>query len=110
MAGPALQAAWKELGEHPLIGEARMVGMVGALELVPDKNDLSKRFSPVGDVGTLCRDISFNNGLVMRAVRDAMIISPPLVISEEEIDNLARLVRKTLDDTLAALKADGQIG
>lgn len=110
VAGPALQAAWKELGEHPLIGEARMVGMVGALELVPDKNDLSKRFSPVGDVGTLCRDISFNNGLVMRAVRDAMIISPPLVISEEEIDNLARLVRKTLDDTLAALKADGQIG
>ncbi|MCB1479726.1 MAG: aspartate aminotransferase family protein [Rhodobiaceae bacterium] len=108
-AAPALQKAWAELGDHPLVGEARMVGLVGALELVPDKSDMSKRFEPAGQVGTLCRDISFGNGLVMRAVRDAMIISPPLVISEEEIATLAGLIRKTLDDTLAELKKQGRV-
>ena len=108
-AAPALQKAWAELGEHPLVGEARMVVLVGALELVPDKSDMSKRFTPTGEVGTLCRDISFRNGLVMRAVRDAMIISPPLVILEEEIATLAGLVRKTLDDTLAELKKQGRV-
>ncbi|MFN0262511.1 aspartate aminotransferase family protein [Tepidamorphus sp. 3E244] len=109
VAAPALQKAWFALEDHPLVGEARMVGLVGALELVPDKSDMSKRFAPVGEIGTLCRDISFRNGLVMRAVRDAMIISPPLVISEDEIAELARLVRKTLDDTHAELKSRGMV-
>jgi adenosylmethionine-8-amino-7-oxononanoate aminotransferase len=48
-----------------------MVGMFGALELVPDENDLKKRFDDVGKVGTITRDHSFANGLVMRAVRDS---------------------------------------
>ena len=109
VAGPALQKAWAELGDHPLVGEARMVGLFGALELVPDKSDLSKRFAPVGDVGTLCREFSFRNGLVMRATRDAMIISPPLVISEEEIAYLAEKARKSLDQTYEALKAQGKV-
>lgn len=107
--GPYLQARWKALGEHPLVGEARMVGLIGALELVPAKPSRTEKFAPVGQVGTLCRDISFRNGLVMRAVRDSMIIAPPLVLSHEEADQLVAIARRTLDDTWAELKRTGRV-
>ena len=105
--GPYLQERWRALGDHPLVGEARMTGLMGALELVPDKTDLKKAFPDVGTVGTICRDISFQNGMVMRAVRDSMIISPPLVLSHEEAHVLVRTAEKTLDDTYQTLKKDG---
>ncbi|ESR23685.1 aspartate aminotransferase family protein [Lutibaculum baratangense] len=108
--GPYLQERWRALGEHPLVGEARMLGLVGALELVPAKPGRSERFANTGEVGTLCRDISFGNGLIMRAVRDGMIIAPPLVISHDEVDQLVALARKTLDDTLAELRRRGLMG
>lgn len=107
--GPYLQARWRALGEHPLVGEARMVGLVGALELVPSKPSRSERFTPVGQVGALCRDLSFKNGLIMRAVRDSMILSPPLVLSHEEADALVAAARKTLDDTFMELKRQGRV-
>ncbi|MAB00190.1 MAG: aspartate aminotransferase family protein [Stappia sp.] len=107
--GPYLQKKWIALGDHPLVGEARMVGLVGALELVPDKGAPATRFAPVGEVGTLARDISFDNGLVMRAVRDSMIISPPLVLTHEEADELVERAEKTLDETYSALKKQGRI-
>jgi len=105
--GPYLGERWRALGDHPLVGEARMTGLVGALELSADKADRRKKFADEGTVGTVCRDISFGNGLVMRAVRDSMIISPPLVLSHEEADQLVGIVAKTLDDTHARLKEDG---
>ncbi|MEM6665602.1 MAG: aspartate aminotransferase family protein [Pseudomonadota bacterium] len=105
-AAPYLQAKWATLGDHPLVGEARMTGLMGALELVPEKPS-RKRFPDEGTVGTICRDISFQNGLVMRAVRDSMIIAPPLVINREEIDELVARATKTLDETHHRLKADG---
>ena len=107
--GPYLQAKWRALADHPLVGEARMTGLMGALELVPAKPS-RRRFPGDGKIGTLCRDHSFRNGLVMRAVRDSMIISPPLVISHEEADELIRLARKTLDDTHADLSRQGLMG
>jgi putrescine aminotransferase len=107
--GPYLQARWRALGDHPLVGEARMTGLVGALELVPEKGNRKNAFADTGTVGTLCRDISFGNGLIMRAVRDSMIISPPLVISHDEADQLVALARKTLDDTWAELKRQGKV-
>jgi putrescine aminotransferase len=107
--GPYLQQRWRALADHPLVGEARMVGLMGALELVPAKPS-RRRFAGDGKIGTLCRDISFRNGLIMRAVRDSMIISPPLVISHAEADELVRLARKTLDDTHAELVRQGLMG
>ena len=70
-----------------MVGEARSVGLMGALELIPEK-PLHRRFADVGRVGILCRDHSFDNGLVMRSVRDTMIVCPPLVISRAEVDEL----------------------
>jgi putrescine aminotransferase len=103
VAAPYLAERWGELADHPLVGEARSKGLVGALELVRDKNS-GERFPEVGRTGTLCRDICFDSGIIMRAVRDSMIISPPLVITREQIDELVDLAWRCLDRTADALK------
>jgi len=96
--GPYLQKRWRELADHPLVGEARGVGFVAALELVADK--ASRRFFPNrGEVGLICRDHCFSNGLVMRAVRDTMIIAPPLVMERSHIDELIEKAWRCLDLT-----------
>ncbi|MEM9100456.1 MAG: aspartate aminotransferase family protein [Pseudomonadota bacterium] len=100
--GPYLQAKWKTLGDHPLVGEARMTGLIGALELVASKETM-QRFPDEGSTGTRARDISVTNGLVMRAVRDTMLISPPLILTEDEADILVARARKTLDDLAAEI-------
>ena len=100
---PYMAGRWASLADHPLVGEARIVGLIGALELVRDKATRTA-FAESGTVGTICRDICFENGLVMRAVRDTMVIAPPLVISHAEIDELVAIARACLDRTLAALR------
>lgn len=97
---PYLQKRLRELADHPLVGEVRGVGMLGAIELVQDKAS-RKRFAGDVGVGMICRSHCFNNGLIMRAVGDTMIISPPLVISFAEIDELLEKARKCLDLTAA---------
>ncbi len=106
--GPYLAAKWRQLAEHPLVGEARSVGLIGALELVRDKAT-RRFFDKRGEVGTICRDFCFQNGLIMRAVRDTLIISPPLVISREQVDELAEKAWRCLDLTLERCRADGRI-
>ena len=105
--GPYLQSRWRKLAEHPLVGEARMTGLMGAIELVPNKPSRSQKFADTGKVGTLARDISLRNNLVMRAVRDSLIIAPPLTLSHDEADQLIASAGKTLDDTHAELKRLG---
>jgi len=100
--GPYLAERWKALGEHPLVGEVRIAGMVGALELVPNKAE-RKFFADRGKVGGLCRNIALNNGLILRATYDSMLLSPPLVISRSEIDELFEKAWKSLNDTAKAL-------
>jgi len=95
---PYLQKRLRELADHPLVGEVRGVGMLGAIELVQDKAT-RKRFSGDVGVGMVCRGHCFNNGLIMRAVGDTMIIAPPLVISQTEVDELVEKARKCLDLT-----------
>ncbi len=96
--GPYLQRRWAELGAHRLVGEARGLGMIGALELVAHKGTRSF-FRNRGEVGLVCRDHCFANGLVMRAVRDTMIISPPLVLTREQVDELVEKAWRCLDLT-----------
>ena len=99
---PYLQKRLRELNDHPLVGEVRGVGLLGAIELVQDKAT-RKRYEGKG-VGMICRQFCFDNGLIMRAVGDTMIIAPPLVISKAEIDELVTKARKCLDLTLSALQ------
>lgn len=98
--GPYFAKRWAELAEHPLVGEARSVGLVGAIELVKDKQTKA-RFDKELDVGTQCREHCFNNGVVLRAVGDSMICSPPLIITKSEIDDLVEFAKQALDNTLA---------
>lgn len=99
--GPYLAERWAALADHPLVGEARSLGLIGALELVDPAT--GERFDSARGVGSLCRDLCFAGGLVMRSVGDTMIISPPLVISHAEIDELMEKARAALDATLARL-------
>jgi len=99
---PYLQQRWRELADHPLVGEVRGVGMLGALELVKDKENFV-RFDKDQGVGTICRDFCFENNLVMRAVGDAMIISPPLIVQLAEIDIFIERAWQCLDLTQKAI-------
>ena len=101
--GPRLAAGWAELADHPLVGHTRSVGLMAGLELIPDPTDLTKRFEDKGRVGTMCRDFAVECGLVMRAVGDTMVVSPPLSMTSEEVDMLLERARQALDKTAAAV-------
>ncbi len=96
--GPYFQAKLAEFADHPLVGEVRAIGLLGALELVEDKAE-RKPYPPERSVGLMCRDHCFESGLVMRAIRDTMVLSPPLVITREEVDETMRRARRALDLT-----------
>ncbi|MEX0734417.1 MAG: aspartate aminotransferase family protein [Steroidobacteraceae bacterium] len=96
--GPYLQRRFRELADHALVGEVRGVGMIGALELVAHKGTRTF-FRNRGAVGLICRDHCFKNGLIMRAVRDTMIMAPPLVMERKHVDELVEKVRRCLDLT-----------
>jgi putrescine aminotransferase len=100
--GAYFARALASLGAHPLVGEVRSCGLIAALELVADKA-ARRPYPPARRVGLACRDRSVEHGLVMRAVRDVMVLAPPLIISEDEIDELVLRARAALDQTVADL-------
>ncbi len=99
------QEAIATLGDHPLVGEVRGIGFLGAVEIVADKKTRA-RFPEDDGVGTQCRNFCVANGLISRAVGDTMVLSPPLIISEAEIDELVSKLRLSLDQTAQALTAE----
>jgi len=107
VAHPYLMERWQALADHPLVGEAKLVGLMGSIALTPDKATRAKFASEAGTVGLRCRERCFANNLVMRHVGDRMIISPPLVITPSEIDVLIERAAKSLDECYAGLKSDG---
>jgi putrescine aminotransferase len=87
---------------HPLIGEVRGIGMLAAMELVADKTE-RRSFPREKNVGTICRDYCFANGLVMRAIRDTMVLAPALIITEAEVEKLLAKAKRCIDLTAKAL-------
>jgi len=102
--GPYLLNGWRKLGEHPLVGESRMIGLIGALELVKSKDPV-ERFDKKQHVGAICRDFLVTNGLVMRAVGDTIVAAPPFTLSYAEADELIEKAWKCLDLTRQAIDA-----
>ncbi len=100
--GPYLQQQMAGLADHPLVGEVRGVGFIGAVELVCDKASRG-RFNPKGRAGTLCRDHCVKIGVVSRAVGDTMVVAPPLILTRDEADELVKRLRLALDRTAADL-------
>jgi putrescine aminotransferase len=96
--GAYFAAALGSLADHPLVGEVRSCGLIAGIELVADKA-ARRPYPPARKVGLICRDHCLANGLVMRAVRDVMVLSPPLIISEAEIDQIVTRARAAFDQT-----------
>jgi len=97
---PRLQDGLRSRFEgHPLVGEVRGVGLVGAVELVRDKAT-KEPFDPGKKVGLQCMAFAIKRGLIVRALGDTMAFSPPLVIGESEIGLILDRLELALNDTL----------
>ncbi len=104
---PYFKEKWETLADHPLVGEARIVGHMGSIALTPHKESRAKFASDAGTAGLICREHCFANKLIMRHTGDRMVISPPLVITKAEIDTLVSRAHKALDQAHAQLKTEG---
>jgi len=96
--GPRLAERLAELLDHPLVGEVRSVGLIAGVELVKDKKK-RRHFDPIGKVGISVRDHCIANGVIIRAVRDSIVMAPPLIIEPKQIDDMIGVIRKALDQT-----------
>jgi putrescine---pyruvate transaminase len=107
VAHPYLKAKWEALTDHPMVGEAKIVGLMGSIALTPNKATRAKFAADTGTVGYKTRERCFANDLIMRHVGDRMIIAPPLVITPDEIDVLIQRARKSLDEAYKIVKDEG---
>jgi 4-aminobutyrate--pyruvate transaminase len=96
---PLFQRRLHALASHPLVGDARGIGLVGGLELVQNK-ETKAAFDPQRAVGTRCMQLCQEHGLIVRAVGDVIVLCPPYVVTEEEIGDIFDLLARGLDDTL----------
>jgi 4-aminobutyrate--pyruvate transaminase len=98
--GELMQDRLALLAEHPLVGETRGVGLIGAAELVADK-ETGAPFPAARGVGAYCMARCEEHGLVLRAMGDSMAICPPLIIDDRQVDELFSKLERSLDETLA---------
>lgn len=105
---PHFQQCLNTFADHPLVGEARGVGIIGACELVADKKTKAM-FDPVGKVGAYCLARCLDNGLIVRAIGDTMAFCPPLIISDDETGEIFDRFGKALDATLDWAKREGLV-
>ncbi|MDE0309093.1 MAG: aspartate aminotransferase family protein [Acidiferrobacterales bacterium] len=101
--GPYFQQQLRTLEGHPLVGEIRGVGLIAGIEIVEDKRTRS-RFDSELNVGIRCREFAARRGLIMRAVWNSMVLSPPLVITKSQINDLVEIVAGSLDDLMRDLR------
>jgi putrescine---pyruvate transaminase len=98
--GPALAKMLANFKDHPLVGEVRSIGLLGAIELVADKRT-RRRFADPGRVGLICRDHFFREGFIMRHVFDTMLTAPSLIWTQEQFDEAEAVIGRVLDLTLS---------
>jgi len=106
--GPYLAKCFEVIAAHPLVGLAETCGFTAGLVLVKNKSS-RERFDEALGVGMICRRHCFQNGLIMRAVGDRMIIAPPLIMTHADIDEMMRLIHLALDLTQQELTQKGLI-
>jgi len=83
---------------HPMIGEFRGVGLLAGLQLVKDR-ETREIFTAQDNAANLCRDRCLANGLVMRAVGQTLVASPPLTLTRDQVDELVGKLNPALDET-----------
>ncbi|MCY4290016.1 MAG: aspartate aminotransferase family protein [Aestuariivita sp.] len=107
VVAPYLKEKWEELEAHPMVGEARIIGLIASIALTPDKETRAKFAAATGTSGEIVRDRCFANNLVMRHVGDRMVISPSLIITPEEIDIVMSRAWQSLDEAEKIIKTRG---
>ena len=103
-----MQAGLRRFASHPLVGEVRGIGLIGAVELVADKQT-KKSFDPAEAVGPFLIKRAHQHGLILRALGDSIAFCPPLIINEAEIDLMFERFSLALDDTFAMLRERGLV-
>jgi 4-aminobutyrate--pyruvate transaminase len=106
---PQFQARLRAFSNHPLVGESRGVGLIGAVELVADKES-RRSFESSHNVGLYCASRTEANGLIVRAIGDCLAFCPPLIINESQIDEMFDRFAKSLDETEMWVKNSGLRG
>jgi putrescine aminotransferase len=104
-AGPYLAEALARLASHELVGEVRSLGLIGAIEIVREKGTNLRFSGKEGAAGPIVRDLCIANGLMVRAIRDTIVMCPPLIISHAEIDEMVGILAQSLDAARAPLRA-----
>jgi putrescine aminotransferase len=101
--GPYFQACLREALEgHAIVGEVSGVGLVAGIQLARAAATRD-RFPNGAEIGALCRDFCFDGNLIMRASGDRMLLSPPLVITRAQIDELVEKAKRAIDATAREL-------
>jgi 4-aminobutyrate--pyruvate transaminase len=95
------------LAGHPLVGDARAVGLVGALELMADRK-FRIPFRPELKIGARVAQRALEQGVILRPLQDTLAFCPPLVISAAEVDFLFDVVGRALDQVAAELAGQRQ--
>ena len=106
--GPCFKQQFEALADHPLVGVANAIGLMGGLVLVKNKTTM-EMFDPDLGIGMLCRKHLFGNGVIMRAVGDRLILAPPFVITHAQVDEMFALIRKCLDAAVEEIKANVRV-
>jgi 4-aminobutyrate--pyruvate transaminase len=107
--GPYLQERLQALSAHPLVGEARGVGLIGAVHIVADKASRAPLPAAAG-IGPLIQQSAMDRGVLLRAAPDAIYVCPPLIITKAEIDALIEALSAALDDGYAEAMRRGLLG
>ena len=103
---PRMQAGLQRFADHPLVGEVRGIGLIGALELVANKTTKAP-FDPQAGVGGFLAQRAHHHGIVIRALGDSIPFCPPLIVNESEIDLMFERFERALEDTLDMVKKRG---
>jgi 4-aminobutyrate--pyruvate transaminase len=102
--GAHLQQVMGRFADHPLVGEVRGVGLLTGIEMVANK-DTRAPFDPAQKVGATVDQHARKHGLITRFIGDRIAFSPPLIVTEAEVDEIAARLGRALDDTWAEIRA-----
>ncbi len=102
--GAAMQEGLRAFADHPLVGEVRGVGLIGAIELVEDKAS-GKPFAARRGAGAYCAQRCLEHGLIVRNLGDSIAFCPPLIITDDQVGEMLGKFSKALDDTTAWIAA-----
>jgi putrescine---pyruvate transaminase len=102
--GPYLSQALARLRAHELVGETRSLGLIGAVEIVAKPHTNARFTGKEGVAGPLVRDRVIQKGVMVRAIRDTLVFSPPLIITHAQIDQLVDTIQSALDEALPVLR------